>query len=221
MSVPLTIDPAIASRVRLATATLEGVRVEAENPGLIAQIEAFCRDFAKRHAGATSSEIPGADVARALYKAFGIDPTKTRPSSEALVRRILKGDAFPRINSLVDALNLCSVKHQLSFGLYDLARIAPPVVLRLGSAGETYEGIRKASVNVEGRPVLVDAEGPFGNPTSDSGRTATSLATTNAWVVVYAPSSLSASAVEAVATDTAAFMTRHCGGRVSEVLAVL
>ena len=121
--------------------------------------------------------MPGAADARALYKALGLDPTKTRPSNEALLRRVLKGEALYRVNTLVDALNLCSLRAQLPFGLYDLDRVEPPVVLRRGAPGESYEGIRKGAVNVEGRPVLVDAHGPFGNPTSDSARTMITLAT--------------------------------------------
>ena len=108
--------------------------------------------------------MPGAADARTLYKALGIDPTKTRPSNEALLRRALKGEALYRINTLVDALNLVSLREQLPFGLYDLEQVRPPVVLRKGAAGEAYEGIRKGTVNVEGRPTLVDATGPFGNP---------------------------------------------------------
>ena len=67
--------------------------------------------------------MPGAADARALYKALGLDPTKTRPSNEALLRRVLKGEALYRVNTLVDALNLCSLRDQLPFGLYDLDRV--------------------------------------------------------------------------------------------------
>ena len=66
----------------------------------------------------------------------------------ALLRRALKGEALYRINTLVDALNLCSLRLQLPFGLYDFERVEPPVVLRRGRAGEAYEGIRKGSVSV-------------------------------------------------------------------------
>ena len=122
--------------------------------------------------------MPGVEQARGLYKSLGLDPTKTRPSNEALLRRVLKGEALYRISTLVDALNLCSLREQVPFGLYDLERVSPPVTLQLGAPGAGYEGIRKAWVNVEGRPVLVDAQGPFGNPTSDSGRTCIRLETT-------------------------------------------
>ena len=108
--------------------------------------------------------MPGASDARTLYKAVGLDPTKYRPSNEALLRRALKGEALYRINTLVDALNLSSLRFQLPFGLYDLARVEPPVTLRKGMAGESYEGIRKGPVHVEGRPVLWTRRGPSATP---------------------------------------------------------
>src|ERR1051325_4674976 len=83
--------------------------------------------------------------------ALDLDPTKVRPSNEALLRRLLKGEALFPVNTLVDALNLCSLRAQLPFGLYDLDRVEPPVVLRRGAPGESYEGIRKGAVHVEGR----------------------------------------------------------------------
>jgi DNA/RNA-binding domain of Phe-tRNA-synthetase-like protein len=127
-----------------------------------------------------------------MYKRVGIDPTKRRPSSEALLRRVRKGEALPRINSMVDVCNWCSLEFQLPYGLYDAAHIEGDVVLRLGVAGESYPGIRKDDVNVEGRITLADARGPFGNPTSDSARTMVTTATTSALVVVFAPTEVAA-----------------------------
>jgi DNA/RNA-binding domain of Phe-tRNA-synthetase-like protein len=124
---------------------------------------------------------------RTMYKRVGLDPTKRRPSSEALLRRIRKGEPLPRINSMVDVCNWCSLEFQLPYGLYDAAQIEGDVVLRLGRPGESYPGIRKDDVHVEGRITLVDAVGPFGNPTSDSARTMVTTATTRAMLVVFAP----------------------------------
>lgn len=129
---------------------------------------------------------------RSMYKRLGIDPTKTRPSSEALWRRVRRGDAFPRINSLVDVINWTSLETQLSFGLYDADQIDGAVTLRRGLPDEEYAGIRKDVVHVAGRMVLADARGAFGNPTSDSARTMVTVATRQALVVVYAPASLDA-----------------------------
>jgi DNA/RNA-binding domain of Phe-tRNA-synthetase-like protein len=177
----------LAARVRVGLLAIEGVSVREADAWLAAEVDAACAELRGRFGEARSSEVPGTADARTLYKALGIDPTKTRPSNEALLRRALKGESLYRINTLVDALNLVSLREQLPFGLYDLERVRAPVALRLGGPGESYEGIRKGRVNVEGRPVLVDAEGPFGNPTSDSLRTSITLATTRCLVVAYAP----------------------------------
>ncbi len=124
---------------------------------------------------------------RAMYRAVGLDPTRRRPSSEALLRRVVKGGRLPRINVLVDVCNWCSLELQLPYGVYDLARIEGNVELRLGCAGEEYAGIGKDVVHVEGRLALADRHGPFGNPSSDSARTMVTRATTAALVVIYAP----------------------------------
>ena len=124
---------------------------------------------------------------RTMFKRVGIDPTKRRPSSEALLRRVRKGDSLPRINSMVDVCNWCSLEFQLPYGLYDAAHIDGDVVLRLGVEGESYPGIRKDEVHVGGRITLADGLGPFGNPSSDSARTMVTTKTTRALVVVFAP----------------------------------
>lgn len=204
------VAPEIAPRVRVGLLVLEGVSVRQNDPALDADVDRTCASFRERYGEGKSSEVPGAADARTLYKALGIDPTKTRPSNEALLRRALKGESLYRINTLVDALNLVSLREQLPFGLYDLDRVRPPVLLRRGGPGESYEGIRKGPVNVEGRPVLVDAEGPFGNPTSDSLRTSITLDARNALVVAYA----SAGHVRLVDVleRTAETLCRYCGG---------
>ena len=71
---------------------------------------------------------------RAMYRRFGIDPAKTRPSSETLLRRVRKGESLPQVSSLVDLCNWCSLQLQLPYGLYDRDRIREPVELRLGRA---------------------------------------------------------------------------------------
>ncbi len=212
MSLSLTLDPALSGKVRLGVFVLDGVSVRERDAALDSEVAAYCAEVRARHAGVASGDVPGALDARGLYKALGIDPTKTRPSNEALLRRALKGEALYRFNTLVDGLNLASLRTQLPFGLYDLQRIEAPVLLRRGAAGESYEGIRKAAVNVEGRPVLVDARGPFGNPTSDSSRTCITLGTTQALVVAYAPAGIPERRLDEVLDTTEAILTRHCGG---------
>jgi DNA/RNA-binding domain of Phe-tRNA-synthetase-like protein len=212
--VEVAVAAELTGRLRLGVVVLAGVTVRGADAAVTAEVEAYGRELRERYCALPSGDVPGAADARSLYKALGLDPTKTRPSSEALLRRVLKGEALYRINSLVDALNLCSLRYQLPFGLYDRARVVPPVLLRRGAAGESYQGIRKGPVHVEGRPVLVDALGPFGNPSSDSARTMVTADTRDALVTVYAPAHYSVPRLEEVLDGTASALTRFCGGQV-------
>ncbi len=153
-----------------------------------------------------------ADAVRTMYKQVGIDPTKTRPSNEALLRRVRKGDTIPRINSLVDIVNWCSLEFQLPYGLYDYSKIKGPVTIRLGADGESYPGIRKDDVNVSGRITVADATGAFGNPTSDSARTMVTTATTDALVVIYAPVEIASAQVRRVLDVTSSRLADIVGG---------
>jgi DNA/RNA-binding domain of Phe-tRNA-synthetase-like protein len=216
MSLSISIAPELSGRVRLGILVLDGVTVREADEALAGEAEVLARDLRARHGQGKSGEVPGASDARNLYKALGLDPTKTRPSSEALLRRVLKGEPLSRINTLVDALNLCALRFQLPFGLYDLDRIEPPVTLRRGAEGEAYEGIRKGPVHVAGRPVLSDVQGPFGNPTSDSARTMITLNTRNALVTAYAPASHSLKGLEEILRGTGEGLMRFSGGSCRE-----
>src|SRR5258708_33218184 len=116
-------------------------------------------------------ESPQILATRAAYKALGKDPARYRGSAEALLRRVIAGKGLPRINAVVDIINLVSIESRLPIGLYDLAHVSGDIVFRAGRAGETYKGIGKHDLNLEGLPVFCDAIGPHGSPTSDSERT--------------------------------------------------
>jgi len=137
---------------------------------------------------ARSGEVGSTDRARELYRRFGLDPTRVRPSSEALLRRLKKGESLPRINSLVDVANAMSVQLQVPVGLYDMGKVkGTDLTIRLGKPGESYEGIGKEHVNVAGRICVADAEGPCGNPSADSARTMITTATESAAWIYFLP----------------------------------
>jgi DNA/RNA-binding domain of Phe-tRNA-synthetase-like protein len=121
---------------------------------------------------------------RAGYKALGKDPARYRGSAEALLRRIIAGKGLPRINNLVDVINLVSAESRLPIGLYDLAHVEGPIEFRAGRSGETYKGIGKYDLNLEGLPVFADGKGPHGSPTSDSERTMVTDATTRVLAII-------------------------------------
>ena len=114
---------------------------------------------------------------RAGYKALGKDPARYRGSAEALLRRVIAGKGLPRINAVVDVINLVSIECRLPVGLYDLAAVSGNVVFRTGRAGETYKGIGKYDLNLEGMPLFADTIGPHGSATSDSERTMVTAST--------------------------------------------
>jgi DNA/RNA-binding domain of Phe-tRNA-synthetase-like protein len=148
-----------------------------------------------------------------MYRRTGLDPTKRRPSSEALLRRVRRGEGLPRINSLVDVCNWCSLEFQLPYGLYDLDLVDGDVVLRLGANGESYAGIRKDEVHVGGRVALADARGAFGNPSADSARTMVTEATARALMIVFTPADVPLVRLEHVLGVSSARAIAYCGGR--------
>lgn len=131
------------------------------------------------------SDIPGIRGSRAAYKAFGRNPGRYRVSSEALIRRVRRGDALYRINSVVDVNNLISVKSGLSVGSYDLDRIHGSVTLRRAEPGEGYTGIGKDFLDMENMLVLADNDGIFGSSMSDSTRAMVTENTKNILAVIY------------------------------------
>src|SRR5437899_4980261 len=148
----------------------------------------FELEVARAMSAVRSGEVGDVGRARALYRRFGVDPTRVRPSSEALLRRLKKGEPLPRINSLVDVANALSVQLQVPVGLYDLGKVkGEELVIRLGAEGETYEGIGKERVNVAGRICVADADGPCGNPSADSRRTMITTDTERAAWIYFLP----------------------------------
>ncbi len=129
-------------------------------------------------------ETPAILATRAGYKALGKDPARYRGSAEALLRRVIAGKGLPRINSVVDVINLVSVESRLPIGLYDLAQVEGAIEFRAGRAGETYKGIGKYDLNLEGLPLFADAKGPHGSATSDSERTMVAASTKRVLAII-------------------------------------
>jgi len=183
------VAPGLQDIVALGLVSAEGVVVRREAPQVWAEIERVAGDYRRRFAGKPPAGIPELQPARELYRRTGEDPTKLRPSSEALLRRVLRGEALSRINSVVDACNLCSLEFLLPIGLYDLDQVSGEVLARIGGPGEGYESLGKGVYSVHGRLALFDERGPFGSPTNDSRRTAITEATRRCLMVVFAPGS--------------------------------
>jgi len=134
----------------------------------------------------TLSTHPTVAALRRLFRAAGCDPTRYRPSSEALLRRLLKGEELPTINPLVDLNNCLSASLAVPCCVMAEEKLSPPFVFRVGKPGESYESLR-GPFNLEGKPLLVDAQGPCDAPISGNQRVKVIPETKRAWLVAYLP----------------------------------
>ena len=164
---------------RLCVAALTAEVVNSDNCDALWQAIEQCEvDFRAQFTPETLKQRPGIAATRAAYKALGKDPSRYRPSNEALVRRTLQGKSLYRINTLVDLGNLASIRHGYSIGGFDLDRIeGDSLTLGVGREGEPYEGIGRGTLNIAGLPVYRDRTGGIGTPTSDNERTKIGLDT--------------------------------------------
>ena len=133
----------------------------------------------------TVKELPAIAATRAMYRKCGKDPSRYRPASEQLIRRMLQGKELYQIDTLVDLLNLASVVYGYSIGGFDASCfVGDTLTLGIGREGEPYEGIGRGVLNIAGLPVYRDRQGGVGTPTSDSERTKITLATTHLIVLI-------------------------------------
>jgi DNA/RNA-binding domain of Phe-tRNA-synthetase-like protein len=184
----LTIDEALKAKCpRTALGCVTGpVEAPVSPAALIEEMQAQVAEVLKLPEPRAVLESPQITATRAAYKALGKDPARYRGSAEALLRRVIAGKGLPQINAVVDVINLVSVESRLPIGLYDLANVSGDIVFRAGRAGETYKGIGKYDLNLEGLPVFCDAVGPHGSPTSDSERTMVTSETKHVLAVIVA-----------------------------------
>lgn len=146
------------------------VKVSNSSSELLQLIESECKRIENTYDTKDVSSIENINDSRLAYRSIGKDPTRYRLSSEALFRRVSKGDGLYIINNIVDINNLISLKSAYSVGTYDLDKIVGQINFTVGGEGESYKGIGKGSVNIENLPVFEDEEGKFGSTTSDSTR---------------------------------------------------
>ncbi len=207
----LQIAAEAAGRVSCGVVVLDPV-VVTTNPDVWQATSELGQELMAKLSGRQPSEIPGLAEARNLYKSFGMDPSRHRPSSEALLRRVLKGKDLYQINNVVDTCNLASLRFLLPIGMYDLSLIQGDITMRTGLPGEEYPGIRKGPVHLSGRLGLFDEHGPFGSPTSDSARTCTSDATTSILAVIMATAGYNRQAMTNQVAVFSDLFTQYCGG---------
>ena len=215
----IKIDKSIGARLphcQLGYLVLAGVSVKGTPPALSREITQLQEEMAECYQLNVLPQVPKIMAVRNMYKKLSVDPSRYRPASEALVRRVLQNRSLYFVNSAVDVNNFCSLKYLLPFGLYDLDKVeGDSVTYRIIGEG-TYTNIAGHTIQAGQRPYLCDAGAIFGNPSSDSRRTAVTLSSERLLCVIYADEEESKEELSTMLDFTAEMMMRYNGGMLVE-----
>ncbi|MFC7391589.1 B3/4 domain-containing protein [Scopulibacillus cellulosilyticus] len=159
------------------------------------------------------TDIDGVSEWRKIFKSLDIDPSRYRPSQEALFRRLKKGQALPSIHSAADLNNFFSLKYEIPLGIYDLDHINGDIQLTLGSENDQYEGINGREMSMKGKLITADESGAFGSPIVDSKRTMVTRDTVNALQIVYLKPSIDNSTSTKIITEIMNMFTHIHSGK--------
>ncbi len=181
----------VSNEIELACPGFVGACVEAEVENTLyceplwEEIRQLCEEYKQRFDTVNIKEMPSIAATRRVYKTCGKDPSRYRPAAEALIRRVVQGKELYQRDTLVDLINLASMRFGYSIGGFDASKfVGDTLTLGIGKADEPYEGIGRGQINIEGMPVYRDALGGVGTPTSDHERTKIGLETSHLLVLI-------------------------------------
>ena len=161
--------------------------VSKNSPNIESSLEELYAYIRNKFSTDPPSSDPVVGAVRRMYRRIGWEPTRYRPSSEAMIRRILKNKGLYRINNAVDFGNVTSTYFHLPMGLYDMDKIDSIITFDVGKENETYQGLSIELIHARGKLILRDKTGIFGNPTADSRRTSIDLTTRNILAIFFTP----------------------------------
>lgn len=202
--------------VQLAVLEMKGLTV-VKNNAAYEKLVACAAEYRERYEYTPVSEVEGVQAARKFFRAIGIEPTRRRPSSEALLQRALKKKDLYIINTLVDVSNWCSLDFLLPICVYDAEKINGDVTIRIGEAGDGYLALNNREINLENRYLLADDNGAFGSPMTDSQRTAISTKTKHAFLGIFAPLDYDQGRLNMQSNIYAERVIEFCGGEVVDI----
>jgi DNA/RNA-binding domain of Phe-tRNA-synthetase-like protein len=181
----------VSDEIESVCPTFVGAAVEANvvntpySEGLWSEIKEMGETYKSTLTTETLKNMSGIAATRRVYRACGKDPSRYRPASEALIRRMLQGKSLYQIDTLVDLINLASIAFGYSIGGFDADKfVGNTLTLGVGREGEPYEGIGRGMINIAGLPVYRDAQGGVGTPTSDNERTKIDINTRHLLVLI-------------------------------------
>lgn len=212
----LTIDQSVLERIpdfSLGVIQYSDVTISDSPKMLQGRINLLAETLRLEYPASEITQIEGISEWRRAFKQLGMDPSRYRPSSEALIRRVLQGNPFHWINSAVDVNNLFSVTNSMPYGLYDLSKINGSIICRLGRETDQYEGINGREVSMDKKLLLADESGAFGSPIVDSTRTMVGETATHLIQVIFFYPGLSTEKQQTILGSTARMFTEINGGQ--------
>lgn len=172
--------------IQIATRIVRGVTVNEELQAYQEMMKVAAK-YREEYETVPISQIPGIQAARTFFRAIGVDPTRRRPSSEALLRRAVNGKELYQINNLVDVGNWCSLEFLLPICVYDYDKVSGEVFVKIGGVQDSYLAHNNRMMSFEDKFVVCDEEGAFGSPLTDSTRTAVTAKTKSLLLIIFAP----------------------------------
>ena len=173
-------------QIKIIARVVTNVKVSSNSFAFL-KMQEVAKDYQEKYSKIPVSQVPGIQEARSFFRAVGIDPTKRRPSSEALLRRAVNGKDLYQINNIVDVGNWCSLEFLLPICVYDFAKIKGEISVKIGTADDSYLAHNNREMNFQDKFVVCDEIGAFGSPLTDSLRTAVTETTTSVLMIIFAP----------------------------------
>jgi len=173
-------------QIKIIARVVTNVKVSSNSFAFL-KMQELAKDYQKKYSNIPVSQVPGIQEARSFFRAIGIDPTKRRPSSEALLRRAVNGKDLYQINNIVDVGNWCSLEFLLPICLYDYDKLQGAISVKIGSQDDSYLAHNGRQMNFENKFVVCDEIGAFGSPLTDSIRTAVTKNTRKVLMIIFAP----------------------------------
>ncbi|MBM6616995.1 B3/B4 domain-containing protein [Bacillus suaedaesalsae] len=215
----VTIDPSVLSKVpdfKIGVIIYEDITVSSSPQMIKGRFQLYQESISFDLEERPLSDYKGVKEWRSVFKKLGMDPSKYRPSHEALVRRIAKKDFLVTIHSAADINNFFSLQYGIPIGIYDKEKINGDIVIKLGQENEQYEGLNNRNIDANQKLISLDNSGPFGSPFVDSRRTAVTEQTTSAIQIAYLqPSMTSKEEMIALLQAMSKMFTQVNGGTAS------
>ncbi|MCS1351716.1 B3/4 domain-containing protein [Mechercharimyces sp. CAU 1602] len=221
--ISLTLDNKLKERVpdlQLALLHYVGCEINDSSHMFQDRTQLFTEHLRLEYETTTITELPPIQLFRHAFKQVGSSPSRYRPSAEALLRRILKGDPFYFVNSAVDANNFFSLRYLLPFGIYNASALTSPITCTIGNTEDHYLGLNGREISLANKIVLQDVNRPFGSPYVDSQISQVTKETTNCLQVIFSFKGATASSLHSIAHEVSTLFTQVNGGEVRQTTIV-